>query len=173
MVGLKKLAVLVTALIPAIAAAPFADTSSVGKYIVTLKRGLSDSDYDSHMQYTRDVHSRSLARRGKSHIWDEGVRHSFSVRDYKSYSAKFDRATIEEIRSHSAVASVEPSKKFHTWEKKVQTLSPWGLGAISLQDVEAPVESYLYDDTAGQGTHVYVIDTGKFSSLAKRSFWLT
>ncbi|KAK7740856.1 hypothetical protein SLS62_011001 [Diatrype stigma] len=161
MVAFKKLAVLVTTLIPAIAAAPFADTSSVGKYIVTLKRGLSDSDYDEHMQYTRDVHSRSLARRGKSHhTWDEGVRHSFSVSDYKSYSARFDHATVEEIRSHGAVASVETSKKFHTWEKIVQPLAPWGLGAISLEDSEAPMETYFYDSAAGAGTYAYVLDSG-------------
>lgn len=153
---------LFTALIPAISAVPVTEANSVAKYIVTLKRGLSDGDLADHMQYTRDVHGQSLNRRGKSvHTWDEGVRRNFNVRDHKSYSGKFDLKTVEEIRGHSAVVSVEESQRVHIWDTTTQTLAPWGLGSISYEtDGDFPVESYLYDETAGEDTWAYVIDTG-------------
>lgn len=165
MVGFKDIAVLFTALIPAISAVPVTEANSVAKYIVTLKRGLSDGDLADHMQYTRDVHGQSLNRRGKSvHTWDEGVRHNFNVRDHKSYSGKFDLKTVEEIRGHSAVVSVEESQRVHIWDTTTQTLAPWGLGSMSYEtDGDFPVESYLYDETAGEDTWAYVIDTGKLS----------
>ncbi|RYP40903.1 hypothetical protein DL767_001384 [Monosporascus sp. MG133] len=162
MVGLKNVATFLVALLPAVSAVPVTDNDSVGKYIVTLKRGLDARDVADHMQFTREVHSRSLVRRGKSvHAWNEGVRHSFKIRDHQSYSAKLDLKTVEEIKSHSAVVSVEATKKIHIWDTATQPLAPWGLGSISFEIQEDyPVQTYRYDESAGEDTWVYVLDTG-------------
>ena len=103
MVGLKSVATFLVALLPAVSAVPVTDNDLVGKYIVTLKRGLDARDVADHMQFTREVHSRSLVRRGKSvHAWNEGVRHNFKIRDHQSYSAKLDLKTVEEINRDMA-----------------------------------------------------------------------
>jgi oryzin len=36
--------------------------------------------------------------------------------------------------------------------------APWGLGSISHRDVNHT--DYIYDESAGQGTYAYIIDTG-------------
>ncbi|KAH9901739.1 alkaline serine protease Alp1 [Xylariomycetidae sp. FL2044] len=168
MVGFRKLAVLLTALIPTITTAlptPEAGDLKAGKYIVTLKRGLSSDDVSDHMAYTRDVHRRNLARRGKPlKAWgSEGIHSTIHIRDHNSYSGLFDRDTLLQIKGHAAVSSVEPVKKVHAWETTTQPLAPWGLGSLSnkLAADQYPIEQYSFD-TAGmaEDVYVYVIDTG-------------
>lgn len=56
------------------------------------------------------------------------------------------------------VAAVEPVKIIELYTTVRQANAPWGLGSISHR---TPRHSeYLYDDSAGQDTWAYVIDTG-------------
>lgn len=166
MVRLKNVAVcLAAAIMPAVSAAHSAGDDTPGRYIVTLKRDLSEDAVSKHLDYTRDVHKRSLARRDEDlsiHSWSHGIEHHLKVRDFRGYAGQFDRRTIEEIKRHEAVADVEEDMTVHTWEVKEQKLAPWNLGALSYNTtIFNPVGSYSYDSSGGKGTWTYVIDTSK------------
>lgn len=164
MVSFKKLAVFVAATIPSISALPLADSTTnnnnvASKYIVTLKRGLSDADRISHMSFARDIHSRSLARRGLTNFHEEGVRKEFHINAHRSYSGIFDTETINALKDHGSVASVDPVMDMHIWDTTTQLYAPWGLGSISHD--HNGTRSYVYEDDAmGDGYYAYVVDTG-------------
>lgn len=53
-----------------------------------------------------------------------------------------------------------------------QSSSTWGLGSISTRSRGA--SSYIYDDSAGEGTYSYVVDTGiriTHNDFAGRAEW--
>jgi len=86
-------------------AAPVIDTRAAqvlpGKYIVTLKPGVSvlDINSGSHMNWVRDVHARSLSRRDTG-----GVEKVFNLDDFNAYAGTFDATTIAAIRNSEDVS---------------------------------------------------------------------
>jgi oryzin len=56
------------------------------------------------------------------------------------------------------VAYIELDGRMYASALTTQTGSTWGLGHISHRTSGAT--SYIYDDTAGSGSRVYVVDTG-------------
>ncbi|RYO92998.1 hypothetical protein DL766_005223 [Monosporascus sp. MC13-8B] len=159
MVSLRSFAVLLSALQAAVLAAP---TKQVipGRYVVTLKGGISARDVESHVGWVRDVHKRSLGSRGV-----KGVEKTFHIKDFNAYAGEFDEETLELIRSN-------PDAKDQIWtlfdapaahaEKKralvTQDDAIWGLASISHRTNGS--SQYIYDDSAGAGTYAYVIDSG-------------
>ncbi|KAK3321815.1 alkaline serine protease Alp1 [Apodospora peruviana] len=138
-----------------------------GKYIVTLKPGVSPSAINTHLHW---VNSRRLARRDAS-----SVDQVYSIKDFHAYAGSFDAATINEIRHSDDVAAVEPDMVWRLQDapmnhEKVRAAAvpaamttqkgaPWGLGSISHK--KANFTDYIYDAaTAGQGTYAYLVDTG-------------
>ncbi|KAK3376533.1 oryzin precursor [Lasiosphaeria ovina] len=128
-----------------------------GKYIVTLKPGVSLSDIRTHLNWVTDVHSRSLSRRDS-----KGVENVYSIRDFNAYAGSFDAATISEIQRSDQVAAVEPDKVWRLYDDvgslATQKGAPWGLGSISHK--KPNFTDYVYDSAAGQGTYAYIVDTG-------------
>lgn len=57
------------------------------------------------------------------------------------------------------VLSVEEDVPCFTTVLTSQSDAPWGLGRISTQS-ESGFDTYVYDDSAGEGTYAYVIDSG-------------
>lgn len=170
MVGLKYVVILLAAaLMPAASTTILADDGddAPGDYIVTLKRDLSEADVSEHMRYTRAVQRRNLARRGDTvRAWNQGSPQEIKAGGHKSYAGMFDRRTIQEIRSHSAVAHVEENSLVHAWEGESiqQPFAPWGLGAISFNlsvGFSFPIEKFAYDESAGKDSWAYVIDGRK------------
>lgn len=70
-----------------------------GKYIVTLKPGVPVSAVKTHLNWVRDVHSRSLSRRDAS-----GIDQIYSIKDFNGYAGSFDEATISQIRNSDDVS---------------------------------------------------------------------
>ncbi|OTB02976.1 hypothetical protein M426DRAFT_74299 [Hypoxylon sp. CI-4A] len=166
MASLRRLALFLGALLPAAFAAPAPAQQKreviPGKYIVTLKEGISSDDFKSHINWARDVHSRSLGKRDTT-----GVSHEYQISNFSAYAGEFDDATLEQLKSHPDVAEVEedqiwyladeapqPSKRALT----TQTGATWGLGTVSHKTSGST--SYIYDSSAGSGTYAYIIDTG-------------
>ena len=56
------------------------------------------------------------------------------------------------------VLSIEPVQKWELYGTVTQKDAPWGLGSISHR--EPGSTDYVYDDTAGEGTFAYVVDSG-------------
>ncbi|WQF78074.1 Putative peptidase S8 propeptide/proteinase inhibitor I9 [Colletotrichum destructivum] len=159
MVNFRNFTALVAALVPFGAAAPAPaprdnPTPDVaGKFIVTLKSGISARDLDSHLSWVDAVHKRSLDRRDTT-----GVEKKFNVGKFSGYSGHFDDATVEELRNNPDVVEVEPEQIYTLEAVTTQTGATWGLGSISSRTSGST--TYRYDDSAGAGTYAYVVDSG-------------
>lgn len=97
MVGIKTLAGLLLAALPFGTAAP---APSGGKYIVTLKEGVSASKIESHLAWVHDVHARSIGRRDLNL---NGLEKTYEIGKFNGYAGNFDAATIQEIRNNPEV----------------------------------------------------------------------
>jgi oryzin len=101
MVSLKALALLfgVVAAAPAMKAVP-------NKFIVTLKPSTDTTQLESHVNWARDVHARSLARRAKNTVM--GGVDKVWTNSFKGYSGEFDASTLAEIKDSDDVRLVSP-----------------------------------------------------------------
>ncbi|VUC31357.1 unnamed protein product [Clonostachys rosea] len=167
MANLRRLALSLAAFLPVALAAPAAVQKREvipNKYIVTLKKDAGS--FDAHINWVNDIHARSLSRRDTN-----GVEQEFHIENFNAYSGEFDEATIAEIRNSPEVLEVEEDQVWYvpeiTKEDTVeiqgralvtQTGATWGLGTVS--HTSSGSTSYIYDDTAGQGTYAYIVDTG-------------
>ncbi|KAH7034607.1 alkaline protease [Microdochium trichocladiopsis] len=165
MLNFPKLALLFGALLPAALAAPTPAGKQVipGKFIVTLKQGASAADVASHLNRVRDIHARSLSRRDTV-----GVEKTYAIEDFNAYAGEFDDETIAAIKEDPYVLEVEQDQIWTLFDEVeepaskralvTQTGATWGLGTVSHRNPGST--SYIYDNTAGQGTFAYVVDTG-------------
>ncbi|KAI5864946.1 alkaline proteinase [Durotheca rogersii] len=166
MASFRRLALLLGAVLPAIFAAPTAPQQKreivPNKYIVTLKEGITTEDFKTHVNWARDIHSRSLSKRDTT-----GIEHEYHISNFNAYSAEFDEETLEQIKNHPDVAEVEEDQVWYLFDETpelskraltTQTGAPWGLGTVSHRTSGST--SYIYDTSAGEGTYAYIIDTG-------------
>ncbi|KAI0548839.1 subtilase [Xylaria curta] len=163
----RSLALFFGALLPAAFAAPASKKASEpefipNKYIVTLKSGISTTDFESHINWARDVHARSLSRRDTA-----GVEKTYNIKDFNAYAVEMDAQTLAEIKAHPQVAEVEQDQVWHLFDEPhelseraltTQSGATWGLGTISHRNSGST--SYIYDSSAGAGTYAYIVDTG-------------
>ncbi|EFQ30175.1 subtilase [Colletotrichum graminicola] len=169
MANLRRLALAIAALLPAVLAAPAAlnrrdePAAAPGKYIITLKEDAA-VNVDSHLNWVADVHRRSLGKRNTA-----GVENKFNISTWNAYSGEFDEATIEAIKASPEVAVVEPDYYMYLSDFEVderalttQTGAPWGLGSISHKTKGST--QYVYDTSAGANTYAYVVDSGVIST---------
>lgn len=172
----SSLVSLLLATVPALAApsttARRADTEPTfveGKYIVQLKPGTSPEAIASHHNTVRSL----LRRRDGS---AGALEKTFQIGDnFNAYSGSFDDATLAAISELDEVLAVErdqvirvdPTEQTSTIlpvsEERRRALttqadSIWSLGDLS--HLEAGATEYVYDETAGEGTTAYVLDTG-------------
>ncbi|KAK2028960.1 subtilase, partial [Colletotrichum zoysiae] len=169
MANLRRLALAIGALLPAVLAAPAAldrrdePAAAPGKYIITLKEDAA-ANVESHLSWVADVHKRSLGKRDTA-----GVESTFNISSWNAYAGEFDEATIEAIKASPEVAVVEPDyymylSDFEVEERALttQTGAPWGLGSISHKTSGST--QYVYDTSAGADTYAYVVDSGILST---------
>ncbi|KAH8887305.1 subtilisin-like protein [Thozetella sp. PMI_491] len=177
MASFRRLALYLGALLPAVFAAPTAPRDVEkrevipNKYIVTLKTDASSREFESHLTWVSDVHSRSLTKRDTA-----GLENTYNISTWKAYAGEFDEATIDAIRNSPEVAFVEEDYLMYlNYEVSeisdraltTQTGATWGLGAISHRTGSST--SYIYDTTAGAGTYAYVVDSGILSTHTQYS----
>ncbi|TQV98638.1 hypothetical protein V2A60_007645 [Cordyceps javanica] len=166
MVGFKSFAALFLAAIGTAAPAP-----SGGKYIVTLKNGVTASSVESHLQWVSEVHARSVGRRDLNL---NGVEKTYGIGSFNGYAGDFDAATIEEIRNNPEVAEVELDQEWSLFGLTTQNNVPHGLATISHR--QSGASNYIYDSSAGQGAYAYVVDSGvnidhvEFEGRASRGY---
>ncbi|KFY93285.1 hypothetical protein V500_03797 [Pseudogymnoascus sp. VKM F-4518 (FW-2643)] len=120
-------------------------------YIVVFNKGVNDADIESEFASV----SRILSKRSSGH---KGVGHKYNITGFKGYQINTDTASIGEIASSPLVAWVEKDGKVHANALETRDGATWGLGRISHK--AAGSNSYVYDGTAGEGSTVYVVDTG-------------
>lgn len=184
----SRAALLLAAVLPAFAApapapAPAAlQHGSVvpGKYIISVRPELADDEFEGQVQWVTDVHRSSISRRDT-----RGLQKTFSFSGFKAYSGEFDDATIELIKANDTVSHEPPLGKqewIYSYIQQVLIVEPdvvvspldgfttqeaaeYNLALLSSStgfDSRNPVNPYTYDEVAGEGQSVYVVDTGVF-----------
>nr|AAX54903.1 cuticle-degrading serine protease [Arthrobotrys conoides] len=128
------------------------------KYIVVLKKGLSESAVSKHTNRISSFHTNVARDLTGARAHGVGKKFRFSSTGFNGYTGGFDKATLQEILNSPEVDYVEQDTVVTT--NAEQTDSTWGLDRISHEEFDTPY-TYEYDETfAGSGTTVYVIDTG-------------
>ncbi|KAI6087768.1 subtilisin-like serine protease pepD [Hypoxylon rubiginosum] len=131
-----------------------------GKYIISLIPG---ADSAQHLSWVRDVHRRSLERRGNIGS-TAGLEKTYGFGDFSAYAGEFDVETILQILSSENVLHVEADRAAYLTSVTQQTNAPWGLEALSSQtqvsDGHTRGHTYRYDSSGGEGTYAYVLDSG-------------
>jgi oryzin len=168
MANLRSLALFLGAFLPAALAAPtpaeqIAPREIVpNKYIITLKEGVAASDFESHVNWVNEVHSRKKRDVG-------GVDQEFHIGEWNAYAGEFDEETIEEIKNNPDVFDVEEDQVWNLFDEVAedvqlseraivsQTGATWGLGTVSSRTSGST--TYRYDSTAGAGSYAYIVDT--------------
>ncbi|KAJ8114398.1 hypothetical protein OPT61_g3718 [Boeremia exigua] len=93
--------------------------------------------------------------------------HIYSFGNFKGFAAELSETTLALLRWLPGIEYIEQEIIFRASLDDTdpvndsfvtQTSSPWGLARISSQNRGST--SYTYDDSAGSGTCVYVVDTG-------------
>ncbi|WEW60883.1 Secreted subtilisin-like serine protease sub5 [Emydomyces testavorans] len=126
------------------------------QYIVVMKDDVSAESFGSHRAWVADIRHSNLTRRA---MHGHGIQKTFDFHQMKGYSGAFDRDTIQEIARDPKVAFIEHDQVVKVGAYVEQKSSPsWGLGRVS--HMKNGVESYYYDDSAGEGVWAYDIDTG-------------
>ncbi|EGR50513.1 serine protease [Trichoderma reesei QM6a] len=148
MAWLKKLALVLLAIVPYATASPalsprsreilsLEDLESEDKYVIGLKQGLSPTDLKKHLLRVSAVQYRN---KNSTFEGGTGVKRTYAIGDYRAYTAVLDRDTVREI-----------------WNDTLEK-PPWGLATLSNKKPHGFL--YRYDKSAGEGTFAYVLDTG-------------
>ncbi|KAG5640721.1 hypothetical protein DXG03_007430 [Asterophora parasitica] len=133
------------------------DGQTSGKFIVKLKEGVTKSKVFAQLKNSNVTHDWSVIHGFAGHLSTQAV------------NALRASPDVEYIAEDGIVST------FAT-----QTNAPWGLARISQparlasQDTSALTYSYTYDDSAGAGVDVYVVDTGVYtghSTFGGRARW--
>ncbi|KAG5926865.1 hypothetical protein E4U53_002967 [Claviceps sorghi] len=110
------------------------------RYIVKYKKTFSAASED---------HTLRALSAGADRIY-EAVFHGFS--------GVLNESTVERLRNHPDVEYIEKDAIFTINGFVEQTGAPWGLNRVSHHLGKG--SNYVYDDSAGEGTCSYIIDTG-------------
>lgn len=153
-----RLSALVLAIVTAVQAVPLVNIASTtartkpNGYIVSLKPNAR-----------RNVH-RSLL----SSFAAEDSEVVYEWPELNAFSGTFSESALQALRESGEVAAIEPDTYGGVDELVTQTGAIWNLQRISQvpklanNDPNALVFNYTYDDSAGAGVDVYVVDTGRF-----------
>ncbi|KAF8167100.1 serine protease [Crassisporium funariophilum] len=131
---------------------------TTGKYIVTLKKGVSKANVLSKIKNTGSV----------THDWE----------NFNGFAGDLDTDALNALRASPDVEFIAEDGIMHTMV--TQTNAPWGIARLSStarltnQDTSALTFSYTYDASAGAGADIYIVDTGVFtthSQFGGRARW--
>jgi subtilisin family serine protease len=116
-----------------------------GKFIVKLKESASKAKLDEAISL--------LAAKPEF---------KYGFGSFNGFAGKISDATVKKLQDLDAVEFIQKDAEVHTMDWLSEGNSPWGLGRISHTDPGNT--TYIYDSTAGEGTCVYVLDTGIFTA---------
>ncbi|RDA85886.1 putative subtilisin-like protease [Ophiocordyceps camponoti-leonardi (nom. inval.)] len=127
---------------------------SILDYVVTLRPGLSEGEATAHLKWLRSLPPSRRRPQGPQGIYHYG--------ENRGYSGNFDDEAVKKIESRKEVKSISRNQLFHinsTPQWNIQKQASWSLGDIT-PGPEDTKDQYTYDARAGNGTFVYVFDTG-------------
>ncbi|ORZ35657.1 peptidase S8/S53 domain-containing protein [Catenaria anguillulae PL171] len=138
----------------AYAATFVAAAAPANKWIVTLKPSANQQAYKAKLNAAITQENSK-----ESNTIEHKIEHEYNINDsFKGYGAQFSASFAERLRRDPNVASVEPDAEVKAFATQPNPAA-WGLRRISQRDNVTPA-NYNYPDSAGEGSTVYVIDTG-------------
>ncbi|RKP36753.1 peptidase S8/S53 domain-containing protein [Dimargaris cristalligena] len=144
-------------------------------YIVVFKKNLPEDALHSHFNHLTTFIDMANLESGMFEGEDPNeLRHVYRMPDLLGYSGRFQPEILERIRSSEDVDYVEHDSIVNTVH--TQRGAPWGLARTSSRSrlTLRNYERYVYDDRAGEGVTVYVVDTGvniKHVDFEGRAVW--
>ncbi|KAI0424849.1 peptidase S8/S53 domain-containing protein [Xylaria sp. FL1042] len=112
-----------------------------GMYIVKMKDGFIAADADDALT---------------AHM--SSAKHVYGATSFKGFASALNEVSIESLRANPHVEYVQEDSKFHLAAYTTEDNAPYGIARISHR-AKGDL-SYVRDDSDGDGTCVYVIDTG-------------
>ncbi|KAB2111620.1 Cuticle-degrading protease [Alternaria gaisen] len=112
-----------------------------GKYIVKLK---GDVTSQAEEELTASIAA--------------NIDFKYTMSGFMGFAGSISDQELTRLRASEHARYSSQDARVHVFETKTQLNATWGLGRIS--HIKPGQNSYLYDSTAGEGTCVYVVDTG-------------
>ncbi|KAI1175065.1 peptidase S8/S53 domain-containing protein [Nemania sp. FL0916] len=91
--------------------------------------------------------------------------HVYDVPGFQGFASALTPEEIENLQNHPDVEFIEQDSIMSINAFVTQSGSTWGLSRISHHSRSA--SGYVYDETAGEGTCAYVVDTGIYTAHAE------
>lgn len=129
------------------------------RYIVVYNNTFDDEAINAkEASFMTAVKKRNLGKRAwNGRILSTEV-HSFKMNKWRAMVLDADDMMIQDINNSDEVAYIEADVKVSLNAAVAQTNSPPGLNRLS--HAQAGEDTYVFDDSAGQGITAYVVDTG-------------
>ncbi|KAJ3568777.1 hypothetical protein NPX13_g6301 [Xylaria arbuscula] len=112
-----------------------------GMYIVKMKDSFVAEDVD----HTLSAHMSS-------------AKHVYGATSFKGFASTLDDTAIESLRANPHVDYVQEDSKVHLFDYVTQENAPYGIARLAHRNNGD--SNYVRDESDGEGTCVYVIDTG-------------
>lgn len=112
-----------------------------GMYIVKMRDGFVTEEADDTL----------IAHMGSA-------RHVYDSTGFKGFTRALNATSLQSIRAHPHVEYVHEDSRFYLNEYTAQENAPWNIARISHRNNSE--NNYIRDTSDGEGTCVYVIDTG-------------
>ncbi|KAG7286792.1 hypothetical protein NEMBOFW57_009108 [Staphylotrichum longicolle] len=128
-----------------------------GNYIVKLKEGASENTLQNAIRQLKSTQAKHVYRAGR----------------FKGFAAKLSPQVLDAVSKLPEVEYIEQDAIITANDYISQENVPWGLARISHRTTGAT--SYVYDESAGEGTCSYIIDTGIYvnhTQFGGRATWL-
>jgi len=116
-----------------------------GKYVIKLKNGVSDDALEAAIGKLKSK-----------------ADHVYRSNKFKGFAGKLEADVLDAIRLLPEVEYVEEDAIITINSYVSQSGAPWGIARLSHKSPGST--TYVYDDSAGDGTCAYVIDTGIYTS---------
>ncbi|RXW13658.1 hypothetical protein EST38_g12201 [Candolleomyces aberdarensis] len=133
-----------------------------GRYLVTLKQGASRPNILRQLNVAGNLPIQIV------YEWDTVC---------NGFAAHLNPVSLALLQALPDVESIEEDGVVQTMATVTQTDAPWGLGRLSSQkklDSSRSTFEYTYDDSAGAGVDIYIIDTGVHTEhvdFGGRAYW--
>ncbi|KAJ4991918.1 subtilase [Stagonosporopsis vannaccii] len=83
---------------------------------------------------------------------------NYSIPGFQGFAGTMSAAEVAELQASDLVEYIQPDTRMHTNTLIYQETATWGLSRIAHK--LAGEKTYVFDDSSGEGTCAYVVDTG-------------
>ncbi|KFH44853.1 Alkaline protease-like protein [Hapsidospora chrysogenum ATCC 11550] len=145
--------------VAAILSNPQAKNKIPNRYIVVYNSTYDDNAIETSIaSITGAVKRRNLGKRSSvGHLLSTEV-HAFNLNKWRAVMLDADDDMIQDIYNSEEVEYIEADTQVSANVLLAQTNAPVGLNRLSHK--QAGRDTYIFDDSAGEGITVYVLDTG-------------